>query len=363
MNKCTFSTSLLVEYLEKKLETPEMPIPEDLAGHALSCPVCARLLAEEAMARVFIAFYRNRQQSAEIAGETSQVPSAVKPGQIWRFFYGPDKQSDFCLITSEPFKGHKNLDLAVRIAPLYLSPNPQELAPSDILLSSKENALGLPLLIEIWNERPMLCGQLMEYQGQISDSRFCTVKSHLNDAIPETLSRTVEIFRRQEIARGSLFSDLTFQRLIEADLAADKVPENEFEPEEHGLKLLYIKLGRLIKTVISPEPNDRFSLREGSPATIYAASENRSNPFIKALYDKLATLLEQDGALPFRVRQSENDSLQLVHTGRRSFLLQVKMTSGSSFTITADQGVCLVKPDYANLPDSETIALIILEEK
>lgn len=362
MNECKFPTSQLVEFLIKRLETPQMPIPEDLATHAKNCPVCARMLAEEHMARAFVSFYRGHQKHAGASNVTLKPSFAAGPGQIWRFFFGPEKQSDFCLITSVPFKGHKDLDLAVRIAPLYLSPNPQELGPSDILIPSGENALGVPVLVETWNERPILCVQLMEYSGQLEDALFNKVKIQLEDKITETLTSTIQVFRHHEIARGGLFSDMTFRQLAEAE---ETVQSQEYKSatSESGLKLLYIKLGRLVKEILHPDPSFGFILREAPPVTIFAASESKDNLFLKALYGKLTDLLEMDSDLPFRIRQSENETLQLVHTGRRNFILSIKMICGSSFEMASVNGVCQIHDESAGLPASEDIALITLEEK
>ncbi|HOI90106.1 MAG TPA: hypothetical protein PLK28_06305 [Candidatus Rifleibacterium sp.] len=362
MNECKFPTSLLVEFLTKHLETPQMPIPEDLAAHAKNCPVCSRLLAEEHMARAFVTFYRSHQKHAKTSSLPLKHSCAAGPGQIWRFFFGPEKQSDFCLITSSPFKGHKDLDLAVRIAPLYLSPNPQELGPSDILIPSGENALGVPVLVETWNERPILCVQLMEYSGQLEEALFDRVKIQLEDRITETITKTIQVFRRHEIARGGLFSDMTFRQLAEAE---EKVQAHEYKyaTSEGGLKLLYIKLGSLVKEILCPGPSFSFILRENSTATIFAASESKDNLFLKALYSKLVALLEMDGDLPFRVRQSENYALQLVHTGRQNFILSIKMICGSGFDMASVNGVCHINVESAGLPASEDIALITLEEK
>lgn len=363
MNECTFSTRRLVEFLTRRLENPEMPIPPDLAGHAKTCQACAQLLAEEGMARAFIAYYRNHHKTATITQAAERSPSAIKPGQIWRFFYGPEKTSDFCLITSDPFRGRKDLDLAVRIAPLFLSPNQLELAPSDIQLSSGESPLGIPTLIETWNERPILCEQLMEYKDQLDADLYRKVISLIRSTEHENLSSTVQIFRQQEIARGAIFSHLTFKRLMETDLAAEQLAEYEVENEVHGLKLLYLKLGQLIKTVIHPEPLAGLLLREDAPASIYAASESTNNRCIQNLYRKLTVMLEEEGELPFRVRRSEDDSLQLLHINRRNFMLTVKMVSGKSYEIASSHGKCLIKSDAKGLPDSEEITLIILEEK
>jgi len=363
MNECKFSTGQLVEFLTKHLETPQMPIPEDLAAHAKNCPVCARLLAEEQMARAFVSFYRSHQKHAKILSGPSKQSCAAGPGQIWRFFFGPEKQSDFCLITSAPFKGHKDLDLAIRIAPLYLSPNPQELGPSDMLIPSGENALGVPLLVETWNERPILCTQLMEYKGQLEESLFNKVKIKLEDEITEPVTNTVQVFRRHEIARGGLFSDMTFRQLAEAEEAVQALHEYQTVTSEGALKLLYIKLGRLVKELLFPDPALKLCLREDSPATIFAASESKDNLFLKALYSRLAALLAIDGEMPFRIRRSEDNALQLVHTGRQNFILSIRMICGSSFEMPSINGVCHIHSESAGLPASEEIALITLEEK
>lgn len=340
-----------------------MKIPEDLACHAETCPVCGRLLAEENMARAFINFHRHRQQPEKTACQAPASPSAVKPGQIWRFFYGPEKLTEFCLITSDPFKGSKDLDPAVRIAPLFLAPNLLELAPSDILTTSSATTLGVPVLIETWNERPVLCCQLMEYHGAVENDLLDKVISSLNSPAQVALSSAMKLFRHQEINRGSFFSDLTFKRLIEADLDVDNAVVEKYELEKHSLKLLYLKLGRLVRAVLFPEPENGLNVCESVAASIYAASEARENPFIAALYRKLTDTLGSDGELPFRVRCHEDYSLQLVHTSRKDFQLLVKMRQAATFKIAARDGVCIIQPDSTGLPASGTIDLIILEEK
>ncbi len=363
MNECKFPASQLVEFLSQHLKAPQMPIPEDLAAHAKNCPVCARLLAEEHMARAFVSFYRAHHKHDNASRVPLKQSCAAEPGQIWRFFFGPEKQSDFCLITSAPFKGHENLDLAVRIAPLYLSPNPQELSSSDILIPSEGTALEVPVLIETWNERPILCAQLMEYKGQLEETLFNKIKAKLKDKISETLTTTVQVFRRHEIARGGLFSDMTFRQLAEAEEAIQALHNYQSATSEGVLKLSYIKLGSLVKELLYPGPAFNCTLREDSPAMIFAASESKGNLFLEALYSKLTALLKTDGSLPFRIRQSEDTSLQIVHTGRQNFILSIRMAGGSSFEMASENGVCQINTESAGLPTTEDITLITLKEE
>ena len=225
MNECKFSTTALVDYLEKRQKDASMPLPPELAEHMRVCPACARIVAEEHMAVAFIKLFRGRKQKEVPATGLVTKPSVVIPGQIWRFFFGPDKQSDFCLITSHPFKASADLDSAVRIAPLFLSPRHEETDAGDLIVSSQSNPLGVPLLVEYWNERPLLCRQLMEYAGELEPVVMESFSRLLAADGPEPANSRIRVFRQHEIARAATFSEEAFNGLLASE--ANPAPEEE----------------------------------------------------------------------------------------------------------------------------------------
>lgn len=362
MNECKFSTSALVDYLEKRQKDSSMPLPPELAEHMRNCPACARIVAEESMAIAFIRLFRGRLQK-EVATGTYQAdrPSAVVPGQIWRFFFGPDKQSDFCLITSNPFKASADLDSAVRIAPLFLSPRREETDGSDLIVSSQSNPLGVPLLVEYWNERPLLCRQLMEYAGELEPVVMESFSRLLAADSPEPANSRIRVFRQHEIARAATFSEEAFNGLLASE--ANPAPEEEWL--FNGIRVIYHRLRKTLKE-ISPIAHEevRYSLRHREPTAIYAATKTLPKENLDKLYQLLCAFLKDRPDFPVRIRQTANHSLKLVNFEKKDFWLTLQTSDGNIVETASSGGECLIRLDDPPAAlDYSIITAIIFKEK
>jgi len=361
MNECKFSTAVLVDYLEKRQKDASMPLPPELAEHIRTCPACARIVAEEGMAIAFIRLFRGRRQKE--AASTRQIarPSAVVPGQIWRFFFGPDRQSDFCLITSKPFKASADLDSAVRIAPLFLSPRPEEADDSDLIVASQTNPLGVPLLVEYWNERPLLCRQLMEYAGELEPAVMERFSLLLTADNPEPSDNRIRLFRQHEILRAATFSEEVFDGLLASE--AKTAPDEEWF--FNGIRVVYHRLRDALKEMRSSSPElVKFSLRSEEPVAIYAASATPPKENLDKLYKLLCSFLKTRANLPIRIRQAADHSLKLVNIDKNDFKLTLNTSDGNIVDATSRNGECRIKIDdtLAALDHSKITAIIFKEE-
>lgn len=354
MNECKFSTTILVDYLEKMLNMQKAPMSPELGDHIKHCHICTRLVKDERMARTFVNFFNKQQKFAESSARLPKSPSSILPGQIWRFFFGSEKQSEFCLITSQPFKASPELDTAIRITPLFLSPNPRELDKSDILVAACKSKLGVPILVESWNERPILSRQLMEYFGELDSENFAHVMQAFQSDTIRKISQTVRIFRQQEISRGALFSDLVFNQL------GDREAFEHYAIESNGIKLVYKKLGELIKTVFQPilQP---ITINE--PQAIFAASNPPANEFLNKLYQILCDFTANEQPLPFRVRRLADNSFKLQHIDKKEFSFTLTTINNDSFSLASEKGTCHLTHErrYASLK-LEEVSTITFEE-
>lgn len=340
MNECKYSTAILIEYLERREKDAATPMPPELANHIKNCQVCAHLINSEQMARAFIKLFRSRQKSGKRQTGTAKHASAIAPGQIWRFFFGSDKQSEFCLITSSPFSANKKLSDAVRVAPLYLAPNPEETADTDIIISAENTVLGVPTLIEYWNERPILCRQLMEYAGAIDGAVLERVRQNLLSEREQTMNRRVKMFRQHEIARGSLFSEPVFDEL-KAD-EPDIIPDTEWY--KNGIKLIYRRLKSLIESAHLTDHREKicFSVTEESQM-IYAAAIIPPGENLKRLYQLLCDFVLANADLPLRIRLMPDNSLKIINITKQNFLLNFLSYGNAIYSVTSINGLCHIK--------------------
>lgn len=360
MNECTYSTAVLIEYLEMREKDASIPMPPELADHIKTCQVCARLISSENMAMAFIKLFRNRQKSGRKLTGMTKPSSAVAPGQIWRFFFGPDKQSEFCLVTTSPFRANEKLSAAVRVAPLFLAPNLEETDATDIIVSAENNVLGVPLLIEYWNERPVLTRQLMEYAGEIGGAVLERVRQSLLAEHRQSANRTVLLFRQHEIARGALFSDQVFAELQTNE--SDIIPDIEWY--KNGIKLIYRHLKSLIESAYQPERGERMccsNIKE--PQMIFAAATISPGENLNLLYQLLCDFVLANVDLPLRIRQMPDHSLKIINVNGQNFSLSFHSNDDRACCLTSVDATCHIKvKDQPAKLDLEELANITFKE-
>ncbi len=107
------------------------------------------------------------------------VPMRLEKGQIWTTSPEPgDGQGNVAAVAPMAVPvllvstgtGERSLQNTIRVLPIsndvgfHLS--------GETLIIHADSPLGYPFLVELFNESPMLAGNLREYRGSVSDSRF-----------------------------------------------------------------------------------------------------------------------------------------------------------------------------------------------
>ena len=141
----------------------------------------------------------------------------IVPGQVWKvsFKVGDSEEFLFAVTTSEAFKELEEIDEAVRILPIFLSPLDECICPkTDLIIEPDKFPTQITSLLEWWNERPIETSQLKSFFGELSKDQLDQVNELLKEH-PNPINKTENLFlfREEEIAKGSLISQLYFSKL------------------------------------------------------------------------------------------------------------------------------------------------------
>ncbi len=206
------------------------PLPDKLDRHVKKCQACQKLCKSSALREALVknVFAEDSKKSfAEMLNNSKQLQDVtlVEPGQLWGVLYSENQAQALAVIASEPFAIGSDNDIAsqqgVRIMPVYSSPCPADFDhKTDIIAEPKTSPTGITLLIEWWNERPVLLENLATLYGSLPDSlqkrlnRLAADEPALADQ-----AKSVRFFREVEIARGALISADFFKYLQSAESA------------------------------------------------------------------------------------------------------------------------------------------------
>jgi len=137
-------------------------------------------------------------------------PQRLEKGQIWTTIPEPrdmNGQASSPVSMSIPVmvwwagRGKKTLDNIIRVIPLSLDTE-FCMEPETVLLTEAESPLGYPILLTIFNERPMLAGNLGEYCDSLSEdvlSRVTEVRRRFLDGKMSKPDRDYIVWKDKEI--------------------------------------------------------------------------------------------------------------------------------------------------------------------
>lgn len=94
------------------------------------------------------------------------IPKQIETGQIWTVNIPEYEGILPPVLITHPGKGKKTKDNIIRIMPLSFDIEFHLLG--ETVQIDRKNPLGYPILVEIFNERPMMAEHLNEYRGKIS---------------------------------------------------------------------------------------------------------------------------------------------------------------------------------------------------
>ncbi len=104
-------------------------------------------------------------------------PTSLEIGQLWTTSPEPKDargkpiasiEAALPVVIISPGSGEKSYENVIRVIPLSF--DTQYHLEGETLLIHEESPLGYPVLLEIFNERPMLAGNLDEYRGMLEPS-------------------------------------------------------------------------------------------------------------------------------------------------------------------------------------------------
>ncbi len=164
---------------------------------------------------------------------------APRPGQIWKARID-EHESRFVVLTTRPLDTHPSGEASIRACPLNVEYQVRDVVPQDdLVMSAQDSTLGLPFLIETWNELPLMQHQLMFCLGTLSESLAEQLRSRFADP-PEPLPipGRVRQFRHRWILEGRRLSEPYFAGLPVEQSHAEQDPwEFLFQPANENLAL------------------------------------------------------------------------------------------------------------------------------
>lgn len=219
----TCQTKELLDYLlnpDKYTRGPArlLKIPRKLLQHDLVCASCKRILNNPKIQKAFI----NSLICEETPGDKirkakkrSEI-TEIKPGQLWQINVPGASEKIIAVTTSELLteSGIKE----VRIAPICTTHSMKDTDETDMFLEPAEMPLGLPCLVQWWNDRPILPEQLNICYGEISAEATKELLKKIKDfANTNKLSSSGLLFRQIEIDKGKIISAPFFEKIIQEE--------------------------------------------------------------------------------------------------------------------------------------------------
>ncbi|NLM18364.1 MAG: hypothetical protein GX221_11695 [Candidatus Riflebacteria bacterium] len=325
MNECKKIERKLVEFLEKKQKNPDTAPSTKVKKHLEACQDCSHVANSPVLSKLFTHFWRKAESAVEL-----ETPDKLAFGQIWKFSYGAkDSKPAFGVISSEKFRAFEQVSEAIRITPIFFNPREKELSTEDYHIPSYENPLEIPILLEYWNERPILVSQLAEFMGMLTETQQARLHKLLTNPPEAKLNRTMQIFREYELEKGNLYSAAVFNELIEAEKAYEQETEKAPEP----LLKLVLQIGKQIYETTIDLINENLVAPLKSPNLVYAASEADSFKKAKSIYNNLYNLIEENGMLKtFEVRYTGQGPIR-IKSSSESFELSFIFKDGKEETL------------------------------
>jgi hypothetical protein len=189
-------------------------MPESLLKHTLVCTRCRMVLNNPNLQKAFIYALTCEETPGDKirkAKKRTEI-SEIKPGQLWKIKIPKANENILAITTSSIIKeaGIK----AVRITPLCTTHSEKDTDETDIILEPCEMPLGLPCLVQWWNDRPILFKQLTLCYGEISAKVTQELLGKIaNFAYSSRMSSSVRLFRQIEIDKGKIISAPFFNKL------------------------------------------------------------------------------------------------------------------------------------------------------
>jgi hypothetical protein len=201
----TCPTKEILEYLlnpDKYSETPE-----ELVQHASVCSLCKRILNNPRIQKAFINALTCEETPGDKIREAKRRSEVteIKPGQLWQVNVPGGTEKIIAITTSELITecGIKS----VRITPICTTHSEKDTDETDMFLKPAEMPLGLPCLVQWWNDRPILFNQLTICYGEISaEATKELLKKFKHFVHTNKLSPSSRLFRQTEINKGKIIS-------------------------------------------------------------------------------------------------------------------------------------------------------------
>ncbi len=149
-----------------------------------------------------------------VKNKTPSLKSTLSPlfletGQIWTTLINPKDMAGNALKSAEiaipvvildSGSKEKKLKNVIRVAPISLDTEFHN--DGDDVILDASNPLGYSVLIEIWNEKQMLAGNLGEYRGDLAEEDLSRIKT-VRDALSTSALKDVDVetseWRRKEL--------------------------------------------------------------------------------------------------------------------------------------------------------------------
>ncbi len=229
----------LKSYLESKEKKEIKQVPASLARHLEECGSCRKISQNPELARIFLNLDRNDNKFKKILD--GAVPKdgscSFLEGEVWRIVSGEDNEKSFAVITHSTFTAADGCKSAVRVVPVFFSPNQFDLdEKTDLVIEPEDFPTGITALLEWWNERPILVDHLEHFFGSIHEQILTKLKCLINeDPIAKNLSSSGKLFRQHRIACGQLLSSSFFKDLqtSEEKLSAQQEIFLDFQANEN----------------------------------------------------------------------------------------------------------------------------------
>lgn len=277
----------LMSFLEKRsVSDIELEPTPALKSHIDVCEDCKELVNNNRLGEMFLKANRfaegiNSVLKSSVSNSDLQA-SNVKVGQVCRFKYGENNKK-FALIFSNVFEPREAQGEVVRIIPIFPNPNYFDYSEeSDFVISETENPLGLPILLEWWNERPIFLSQIDTIYGELSEKQLDKVIWYASGNFDEDkLTKNQKLFRTHEIEIGKLYSENIFDEIImnEAVVTIDFTPmasSNESlamaaaSPEDNVIKLY----DSFVDGIFEQEPDINIELIDNETFCLTGVDEN-----------------------------------------------------------------------------------------
>ncbi|MGV8080951.1 MAG: hypothetical protein AB2L22_12955 [Syntrophales bacterium] len=190
----------------------------------------------------------------ESAGDDAERRETIKPrtifsvpirlafGQIWTTIARPmdsEGREALCADMSSPVlllwpgSGKKDLKNIIRVIPISLDVD-FAVKGEDVILTNK-SPLKYKVVLTVWNESPMLAGNLGEYRGTLSDENLHEIRNVRNGLLSDKKKRRrydtdLKEWRRLEMLRTAYLSVPVFISLKQdADIQLDRDDTFKYE--------------------------------------------------------------------------------------------------------------------------------------